>query len=308
MRIYRLIGILSVLLQEEQTTASRLAEMFEVSKRTIHRDIDDLCMAGIPIMTVQGSGGGIRIMDGYRMDRTVLSSKDMQMILAGLKSLESVSGSSYFTQLMEKMQIGSSGMIQGGQSILIDLSSWYKEALVPKIEIIQKAIENRHLIGFMYYGPSHECMRSIEPYYLVFHWSHWYVWGWCTKRCDYRLFKLNRMEDICVKDEEYTVRNAPVPDLSSHKIFPKGEHVRILFSKEMKWRLIEEFGPHCFTQTEDGRLLFESDEMDRDNLVTWLMTFGGNAEVIEPEELKEQLCCEAEKIMHIYRKGNKHGV
>ena len=87
MRIYRLIGILSVLLQEEQTTASRLAEMFEVSKRTIHRDIDDLCMAGIPIMTVQGSGGGIRIMDGYRMDRTVLSSKDMQMILAGLKSL-----------------------------------------------------------------------------------------------------------------------------------------------------------------------------------------------------------------------------
>lgn len=308
MRIYRLIGILSVLLQEEQTTASRLAEMFEVSKRTIHRDIDDLCMAGIPIMTVQGSGGGIRIMDGYRMDRTVLSSKDMQMILAGLKSLESVSGSSYFTQLMEKMQIGSFGMIQGGQSILIDLSSWYKEALVPKIEMIQKAIENRHLIGFMYYGPSHECMRSIEPYYLVFHWSHWYVWGWCTKRCDYRLFKLNRMEEICVKDEEYTVRNAPVPDLSSHKIFPKGEHVRVLFSKEMKWRLIEEFGPHCFTLTEDGRLLFESDEMDRDNLVTWLMTFGGNAEVIEPHELKQQLCCEAEKIMHIYRKGNNHGV
>ena len=90
MKIDRLIGILSILLQEEKTTAPELAERFEVSRRTINRDIEDLCKAGIPIKTAQGTGGGISIMDGYRMDRTILSSKDMQMILAGLRSLDSV--------------------------------------------------------------------------------------------------------------------------------------------------------------------------------------------------------------------------
>lgn len=107
MKIDRLIGILSVLLQEEKMTAPELADKFEVSRRTINRDIEDLCKAGIPITTTQGSGGGIRIMDGYRMDRTLLTSKDMQMILAGLRSLDSVSGSHYYGQLMEKIKAGS---------------------------------------------------------------------------------------------------------------------------------------------------------------------------------------------------------
>ena len=88
MKIDRLIGILSVLLQEERVTAPELAEKFEVSRRTINRDIEDLCKAGIPVCTSQGAGGGISIMDGYRMDRTLLTSKDMQMILAGLRSLD----------------------------------------------------------------------------------------------------------------------------------------------------------------------------------------------------------------------------
>ena len=91
MKIDRLIGILSILLQEDKTTAPELAERFEVSRRTINRDIEDLCKAGIPVRTVQGTGGGISIMDGYRMDRTILTSRDMQMILAGLRSLDSVS-------------------------------------------------------------------------------------------------------------------------------------------------------------------------------------------------------------------------
>ena len=84
MKIDRLIGILSVLLQKEKITAPELAEKFEVSRRTINRDIENLCKAGIPISTSQGTGGGIRIMEGYRMDRTLLTSKDMQMILAGV--------------------------------------------------------------------------------------------------------------------------------------------------------------------------------------------------------------------------------
>ncbi len=100
MKIDRLIGILSILLQEEKTTAPELAERFEVSRRTINRDIEDLCKAGIPIKTAQGTGGGISIMDGYRMDRTILSSKDMQMIPFGGALI--VERSRYYSQLMEK--------------------------------------------------------------------------------------------------------------------------------------------------------------------------------------------------------------
>ena len=118
MKIDRMIGILSILLQEEKTTAPELAERFEVSKRTINRDIEALCKAGIPIHTAQGTGGGISIMDGYRMDRTILTSKDMQMILAGLRSLDSVSGSRYYGQLMEKIQTGSSEFISGRELCL----------------------------------------------------------------------------------------------------------------------------------------------------------------------------------------------
>ena len=179
MKIDRLIGILSILLQEEKTTAPELAEKFEVSRRTINRDIEDLCKAGIPIRTEQGTGGGISIMDGYCIDRTILTSKDMQMILAGLRGLDSVSGKRYYGQLMEKIQTGSSEFISGRDSMLIDLSSWYKGSLAPKIEVIQNAIENRHIIQFMYYAPSGDSNRRMEPYYLVFRWSSWYVWGWC---------------------------------------------------------------------------------------------------------------------------------
>lgn len=111
MKIDRLIGILSVLLQKDRTTAPELAEMFEVSRRTVNRDIDDLCRAGIPIQTVQGFGGGISIMEGFSMDRTILTSKDMKMITAGLRSLDSVSGSNYYGLLMEKIKPGSSEVI-----------------------------------------------------------------------------------------------------------------------------------------------------------------------------------------------------
>lgn len=300
MKIERLIGILSILLQEEKTTAPELAERFEVSRRTINRDIEDLCKAGIPIRTTQGTGGGISIMDGYRMDRTILTSKDMQMILTGLRSLDSVTGSRYYGQLMEKIQAGSSEFISGKESMLIDLSSWYKGSLAPKIEVIQDAIENRHLLEFKYYAPTGESNRTIEPYYLVFQWSSWYVWGWCSDREDYRLFKLNRMDRAAEAEQGFVCRDVPMPDLSSEKIFPGGIKVKALFTPDMKWRLVEEFGPHCFTEADDGRLLFSADYTDMENLVTWLMTFGAKAEVLEPREARDIIRRNAEETLQIY--------
>ena len=303
MKIDRLIGILSVLLQEEKTTAPELAERFEVSKRTINRDIEDLCKAGIPIRTAQGTGGGISIMDGYRMDRTILTSKDMQMILAGLRSLDSVSGSKYYGQLMEKIQAGSSEFITGRDSILIDLSSWYRESLAPKIETLQDAIEDRHLIKFRYYAPSGESERTVEPYYLVFRWSSWYLWGWCLKRKDFRLFKLNRMDKVRETDRDFECREATLPDLSNEKIFPGEIKVKALFKADQKWRLVEEFGPSCFTEIDDGRLLFTADYTDMENLITWILTFGDKAEVLEPKEAREKIACMVQKMTAIYKEN-----
>ena len=302
MKIDRLIGILSVLLQKETVTAPELAELFEVSRRTINRDIDTLCYAGIPIRTKQGSGGGIYIARGYRIDRTVLTSKDMQTILAGLRSLDSVSGSSYYGQLMEKLQTGSSDLLSGKDSMLIDLSSWYKESLAPKIALIQDAIESRHLLRFDYFAPSGESSRTIEPYSVVFKWSSWYVWGWCNKRKDFRLFKLNRMDNVILTDKAFECREVPVPDLSNEKVFTGGIKVRALFDPDVKWRLIEEFGPKCLKETKDGRLLFSAEYTDMDNLISWILTFGGKAEVIEPKEVRKKMLEIAEAIKKNYKR------
>lgn len=301
MKTDRLIGILSVLLQSEQTTAPELAELFEVSRRTINRDIEDLCKAGIPIMTLQGSGGGIRIMDGYRIDRTILSSKDMRMIMAGLRSLDSISGSNYYTLLMEKLQVGSSQFVSGRDSILIDLSSWQKGSLTPKIEIIQNAIENRHLLEFDYYSPSGESKRKVEPYYLIFRWSSWYLWAYCTDRKDFRLFKLNRMLRISESKDSFNDREVIMPDLSDEKIFPKGIRVKALFDPSVGWRLNEEFGENSFNKTDDGRLLLETDYSDIDSIVTWFLTFGNKVEVLEPQEVRDRMIHIIDDMKNIYK-------
>jgi len=107
MKIERLIGILSVLLQQDKVTAPYLAEKFEVSRRTINRDIESLCIAGIPIATERGIHGGISIMSGYKIDKTLFTSKEMQAMLSGLKSLDSISGENRYKLLMDKLSPGS---------------------------------------------------------------------------------------------------------------------------------------------------------------------------------------------------------
>lgn len=289
MKIDRLIGILSILLQKDTVTAPELAEEFEVSRRTINRDIEALCKAGIPIQTMQGVGGGIRIMDGYRMDRTLLTSKDMQMITAGLRSLDSVSGSHYYSQLMEKLKAGSSDFISGRDSILIDLSSWYKESVSSKVTLIQEAIENRQIVSFRYFAPEKDSVRRVEPYYLIFKWSSWYLWGFCLEREDFRLFKLNRMDQLVKVKEHFAQREVPMPDLSMDTLYPRDIEVQAVFEAESKWKLVEEFGPHCFRELPGGKLLFRERYSDEESLIVWLLTFGDKVEVLEPVSVREEL-------------------
>ena len=298
MKMERLIGILSILLQRDKVTAPELAEQFEVSRRTIQRDIESLCQAGIPIATAQGTGGGISILKGYRVDRTVLTTPEMQAILAGLQSLDSVSGTRRYAQLMEKLSAGSGGR---DSHILIDLSSWYKTSLSPKIEAIHSAIRQHQTIRFTYFSPRETALRTIEPYDLVFQWSSWYVWGWCQTRQDFRLFKLNRMTDL-VPGEPFTPRPAPPPDLSAERIFPAKYQVTVLFDPACRWRLVEEYGPDSFTIQPDGRLRFTWGFPDADSVLSWVLTFGEGAELTEPEELRLRLAALTATLARRYQK------
>lgn len=300
MKIDRLIGILSILLQKDNITAPELAERFEVSRRTINRDIEDLCKAGIPIVTRQGTHGGISILENYKVNRTIFTTEEMQDILAGLRSLDSVHGTNRYVQLMEKLSVGSSDFMTGNQSVLIDLSSWYKDSLAPKIERIREAIDYCRELEFLYFSPKEENRRRIEPYYLIFHWSSWYVWGWCHGRKDFRLFKLNRMEDVRLLEQRFDKRRVPLPDLNTEKIFPGNVHVKALFSPECKWRLVEEFGRDSFAEQEDGTLLFSADYTDKENLLPWLLTFGDRVTLLEPESLREELRTIIENMRKLY--------
>ena len=289
MKIDRLIGILAILLQQETVTAPYLAKQFEVTRRTINRDIEDLCKAGIPIVTKQGVNGGISIMENYKIERTLLTNREMQDILAGLHSLDSVNGTNRYGQLMEKLLAGSSDFMSGSQSVLIDLSSWYKDMLAPKIELIRTAIESGRELEFLYYSPNGESTRNIEPYYLIFRWSSWYVWGWCKRRKDFRLFKLNRMDRLKLSEKTFDKRSVPLPDLSNERIFPGGIHVKALFDAECKWRLVEDFGTGCFEEQPDGGLLFRADYTDRENLITWLLSFQDKVKLLEPQYLASEM-------------------
>ena len=301
MKIDRLIGILSILLQQEKVTAPYLAEKFEVSRRTINRDIEDICKAGIPIVTSQGQNGGISIMEGYRMDKTLLTSSDMQAILAGLKSLDSVSGSKRYQQLMEKLAMGNSSVLASNNHIMIDLASWYRSSLAPKISVLQAAVEDRRKVEFNYYAPGGESSRSVEPYLLIFKWSSWYLWGYCCEKQDYRLFKLNRMTELKAAEEQYEPRQIPVPDLSAERVYPLGIDVEAVFEPDMKWRLVEEFGMESFTEQEDGRLKFSFGFADKENLFGWLLSFGDKVELTKPVELRRELYEMMGRLQKMYR-------
>lgn len=301
MKIDRLIGILSILLQQEKVTAPYLAEKFEVSRRTINRDIEDICKAGIPIVTSQGQNGGISIMEGYRMDKTLLTSSDMQAILAGLKSLDSVSGSKRYQQLMEKLAMGNSSVLASNNHIMIDLASWYRSSLAPKIGVLQAAVEDRRKVEFNYYAPGGESRRSVEPYLLIFKWSSWYLWGYCCEKQDYRLFKLNRMTELKAAGEQYEPRQMPVPELSAERVYPTGIDVEAVFEPDMKWRLVEEFGMESFTQQEDGRLKFSFGFADKENLFGWLLSFGDKVELTKPANLRRELFEMVKRLQKMYR-------
>ena len=262
MKIDRLIGIITVLQQNKKVTAPYLAKKFEVSRRTINRDIEDICRAGIPIVTTQGRGGGISIMDGFNLDTTIFTTEELQAIFTGLQSIDSVSHTSYGERLASKIA-GKGSVIPLSNSIIIDLSSYYKDSLATKIELLKRAIGQKRIVGFHYYYNKGEADKLIEPYLIVFKWSNWYVFGFCTEQQDFRMYKLNRLWNLHITEAEFNPREIPEQCTDFDSRIPDDYIITAVFDSSEKYRLIEEYGLECYTETEDGRLLFRRTSYNR---------------------------------------------
>ena len=299
MRLDRLLGILTVLLQNDRMTAPQLAEKFEVNRRTIGRDVDALCQAGIPIVTHQGVGGGISIAEGFKLDKCVLTTDELSGIIAALKGIGSVSGESQIERTLDKLHAGAGAVVSLSEPIIIDLASHYKWQLTEKIELIKFAVHEARQIEFDYYYEKGESRRRIEPYFVIFQWSAWYVFGFCTQRKDWRLFKLTRLWNLSVCEEGYAPREIPPEKRDFNAHYTDNIKLTALFDPSVKYQLIDSYGLSCYIETENG-LHFEFDFTNRSFLLCWLLGFGGKVKVLSPDDIAKELQAAAKKILERY--------
>ncbi len=287
MKLYRLIGIITTLQQKKSVTAPYLAEKFEVSRRTISRDIEDICRAGIPLVTTQGAGGGISIMEGFSLDTTVFTEQELAAIFTGLKSLDSVSHSAAGENLARK--IGGSPALQVSNHMLIDLASHYKDDLASKLEQIKAAIHLSRCITFRYYYEKGEADKFIEPCLAVFKWSDWYVFGFCRQRQDFRMYKLRRLWNLQITEETFSPREIPEDKKRFGSHMTDDYIVTAIYDPSVKYRLVEEYGPDCYTLREDGRLYTEWGFSTREKALKWFLGFGDRVKVLGPAEMVERI-------------------
>lgn len=298
MKIERLIGIIAILQQKKMVTAPYLAEKFEVSRRTINRDIEEICKAGIPIVTTQGANGGISIMEGFSLDTTVLTEQEITAIFTGLKSLDSVSNAASAEKLAQK--IGGSFAIRMADNMLIDLASFYKDDLTAKIDAIKHAIKESKCIAFHYCYNKGESDKLIEPYLIVFKWSDWYVFGFCKERQDFRMYKLRRLWDLQITDEFFAVRDIPEEKKQFGTHITDDNVIAAVYDASVKYRLVEEFGHNSFIEQEDGTLYAEWGFSKTEAAMEWFLSFGNKVKVLGPPEMIELMKTTLDSIKNLY--------
>ncbi len=304
MKIDRQMGILTILLQKGKVTAPELALRFEVSRRTIQRDIEDLCMAGIPIVTTQGGDGGIRIADGFNLDRSLLKPDELQNVLIGLRSLGSVSDTARIEELVQKLS-PKDAPLQITDSIVIDLSSHYKNSLSEKITLLKTAILKNLRVTFDYYSPGGRTSRVAEPYLITFKWSAWYVLCFCCNSQEFRLFKLNRLWKADLTGEAFIPRIIPEDKKDLDEIFKDDAQITLLFDKSAEYLVIEAYGPDSYEIQEDGRLKATISYTNRDYILSWVLGFGEKVKVLSPSDMVQAHQDIAKKIISRYEHDNQ---
>lgn len=292
MKESRLFKIVYFILEKGRVTAPELAEKFEVSVRTIYRDVDVISSAGIPIYVTTGRSGGIQIHDNYVLDKTFFSDKEKQDILSALQSL-SVIDHNYERELLTKLSALFNTHIEN--CFEVDFSRWGKKTHDnAKFERLKKATITHKVINIVYVSTYlKKTTRKIHPLRLYYKSKEWYVKAYCTEKNDFRLFKVNRIIDCELLDEDFI----PVefPDLQATKQDAYNKIV-LRFPKEMAYRVYDEFEDDEITEHENGDIIATAYMPEDAWLIGYLLSFGANVEVIEPGYLREVLFNEAKKI------------
>ncbi len=286
MKISRLFEIVYILIAKKNVTSEELAKHFEVSVRTIYRDINTLCEAGIPIYSKQGKNGGISIVESYILDKTLLSNKEQNEILIGLQSL----GAIKYPEVENIVsKISTVFNKQDEKWIDIDFSNWGSSEEEKGIfSILKSSILDRKLIEFSYYNSKGEVeKRIVEPMQLIFKGRNWYLYGFCRNKSDYRIFKIYRMREIEILSESFERKD------KNYKIENNNNYnetcISIKISKKIAYRVYDEFVPNQI-EKQDENYFYVNIQMPLDEWVYgYLLSFGENVEVISPKYVRDEL-------------------
>jgi predicted DNA-binding transcriptional regulator YafY len=297
MKIDRLVSIIMVLLDRQRIGAHQLADMFEVSLRTIYRDVESISRAGIPILSTPGVGGGFEIMQGYKLDKKVFSASDLSAILMGLSSLSNMVRGDEVVNALAKVKSfipaeKTRDITLKADQIHIDLSPWIGNKEIPlNLEVIRTALQESKLLSFAYVDHhGNRTSRTAEPYQLVLKNSHWYWQGYCRTRQDFRLFKLSRTAKLQILEESYIPRENPKPQLDITDMVEKLQIlITIRIHKSVMDRVLEYCTYEHFTPDGDEHYLVRFPFIENDYHYDVLFSFGESCECKEPLRIRSEM-------------------
>lgn len=297
----RLFHILYYLLNKERATAPELAEKFEVSQRTIYRDIEALSGAGIPVYAEPGRNDGISLLQDFVLDRALLSRQEKQETLAALQSI-SATGSALAMDTLAKLSalfhIEDAGWLE------VDFSRWGKKSAdSSKFEQLKTAVIQHREINIVYENTnSQTSVRTVQPLKLSYKSKEWYLKAFCLEKQDFRMFKLNRILHLDVLDQTFVPKLYPEAEPDYGQTCPK---IALLFSKEIAYRIYDEFDETQIARQDNGDFLVSARLPVDQWLIGYLLSFGAQVEVKEPAYLREILAAQAREIFQKHSEKNK---
>ena len=299
MHIQRLFEIVYILLDKKQTTAKALAEHFEVSTRTIYRDIDTLCEAGIPICATQGKGGGIYLLKQFVLDKSLLSKNEQREILSALQGINVLDTSKKNT-ILNKL----SGQFEQSlpQWIAIDFSDW-KPGSSEIYSLLKEAIFTHEVITFDYFnGEGQKIHRSVYPLQLYFKNKNWYLRAFCELKRTLRLFKLTRIKNIMQTKRHFpSTFSLDNIDSPSSTYTNKLIHISCRIHPSLAYRVYDDFDEMDYHQDANGYFIVTASYLESDWILSHLLSYGASLEVLEPLWLREKIQASLQKALSLYK-------
>lgn len=300
MQINRLFEIVYILFEKKTITARELAEHFEVSQRTIYRDVDTLSIAGIPIYTSKGKGGGISILPQFVLNKSVLSDTEQNDILSALQSLNALNVPNIdpvLNKLATLFKKNNTSWID------VDFSHWGSDdSEREKFKLLKNAIFGRKIIEFDYYSSYGEkSARLVEPLKLVFKGQGWYLYGYCRLKKDYRMFKVTRIKKLLSSDEGFN-RDIPQDILSASddSYIRKMITLVLIIDGNMAYRVFDEFCTEDIESNIDGSFTIRTTIPESDWIYGYVMSYGEYAEVLEPKHIRDVIVSKYERGLKKY--------